>query len=422
METDEIGNSKVINHRWVILFLATLTQTTTAIVAQGVPTLGLFFQNEFQLSRSLVGMVVVSLNIGALFTLTLAGKAVDRFGERKVVLLGGVLIGLLGMGMVFANYIYFLVLIIFLMGFGFATATPGGSKAIRAWFPQEQRGLAMGIRQMGIPLGGTVAALLLPPIAVSFGWRVAMLTAGVFSVGGASLFFLFYKEQLTKNGNGREQEIKNSLPARHLLSNTSFLATSLLSLVLVVSQFSVVTYMILFLTEKLSYSLALSGSLLAAAQFSGAIGRIVLGLASDKYFNGSRKKTLIIITLINATICLLLAFMTGSLPYWLVAMAIIILGFASIGWNGLFVTLVTELVDETQSATAVGLAMTFTQVGIIIGPPLFGLVIDVTDSYSVAWLLLSGMLWASIILFKFIKEPVIKKIKTKPGTANIYEK
>jgi MFS family permease len=403
------------NYRWVVLLVATVTQTTTSLVTQGVPTLAPFFQEEFFLSRSLVGMVAVSLNIGALLTLAIAGRAVDRFGERWVIGVGGTFIGLMSMGMIFINSFYLLLIIILILGLGISTSTPAGSKSVMTWFPENQRGMAMGIRQTGIPLGGVVAALVLPPVAIGYGWRLALHVAGVFTILGAIIYCIFYKESLARSEERSEKKVSKALPLspRLLLANHSFLSVSILSVILVVSQFSIVTYLILFLVETLNYPLILASSLLAAAQLTGVFGRIIWGMISDKFFQGSRKKVLMLITMVSGGMSFSMSLITFNSPVWLVGLVIALIGFSAIGWNGLFITLISELVDQEHAGTAVGLAMTITQVGIILGPPLFGLVVDLTSSYRLAWLGLSGLLWLSLVLFKYIQEPIKERVKVK---------
>ena len=60
-------------------------------------------------------------------------------------------------------------------------------------------------------------------------------------------------------------------------------------------------------------------------------------------------------------------------------------GFCLIGWQGLWVAMVSELAPEGRAATAVGFALMFTSVGIIVWPPLLGFAADAAGSFRWSW-------------------------------------
>src|SRR6202048_3581535 len=81
----------------------------------------------------------------------------------------------------FASY-WWIVACIGVFGAGYAASTPAGGRAILAWFDRD-RGLAMGIRQTGVPVGGLFGALTLPLVAHVAGYRGAFaFAAGVVAV------------------------------------------------------------------------------------------------------------------------------------------------------------------------------------------------------------------------------------------------
>ncbi|MFF9645340.1 MFS transporter [Kitasatospora aureofaciens] len=125
--------------------------------------------------------------------LLVAGELLDRYHERWVVGIGaavvaaGLLLGSLAQG--YAP----LLLVLLVVGAGYSTAQPGGSKSVAAWFHPAQRGLAMGVRQAGLPLGGAVAAAVLSTVATRYGWRTALVVGGVVALLGAGLFTALYR-------------------------------------------------------------------------------------------------------------------------------------------------------------------------------------------------------------------------------------
>src|SRR6202042_3691446 len=87
-----------------------------------------------------------------------------------------------------------LLALLAVVGAAYGPSQPGGSRAVVSWFPRWEHGFAMGIRQTGIPLGGALAAAVLPTLAARLGWqRGVWLAAGAAFLGGL-LFFLFYRD------------------------------------------------------------------------------------------------------------------------------------------------------------------------------------------------------------------------------------
>src|SRR4030095_10695631 len=101
----------------------------------------------------------------------------DRLGVRLALGLGQLLVGammaLAGSSSSLAPLLTFLLL----CGFGFSVLNLATGKAVVEWFPPRERGMAMGIKQTGLTLGGLVAALALPPIALAWSWRGALRAA-----------------------------------------------------------------------------------------------------------------------------------------------------------------------------------------------------------------------------------------------------
>jgi MFS family permease len=83
-----------------------------------------------------------------------------------------------------------------------------------------------------------------------------------------------------------------------------------------------------------------------------------------------------------------------------------LLGLSARGWQGLYFSAVSEQVGEKDTGLGIGLSLVFVRIGLLSGPPLFGLIADFNNSYTKSWLLLGIIIFISIIisyyfLFKF---------------------
>ncbi|HBC93163.1 MAG TPA: MFS transporter, partial [Pelotomaculum sp.] len=130
-----LEHTSVMPYYWVILFVATGSQVTISFVNQGIATLAPFFVRDLGLNMTQVGFLCGAVNIGMAFTLLLVGVLVDRFGEKVVLIAGGILTGLTMLAASRANSFAALAVLLLIAGFWVASATPAGSKGIMSWFP-----------------------------------------------------------------------------------------------------------------------------------------------------------------------------------------------------------------------------------------------------------------------------------------------
>lgn len=139
----------VLTYRWVILVVATFAQATACFFVQGLGAIGAFIQDDLHLSASQIGLLVSAAQLVPIVGLLVAGELLDRYSERLIVGIGTVLVALaLLAGSLTARYVS-LLLVLIVVGAGYSTAQPGGSRSVARWFTSSQRGLAMGIRQAG---------------------------------------------------------------------------------------------------------------------------------------------------------------------------------------------------------------------------------------------------------------------------------
>ena len=115
-------------------------------------------------------------------------------------------------------------------------------------------------------------------------------------------------------------------------------------------------------------------------------GRVIWGVVSDHLFGGERKVVLIIIGIITTVTTLAMAGLTVNTPKWMLWVTIGLIGLSVLGRHGVSIIFVAELAGKEMAGTASGVFATIAYMGIIIGPPAFGHIVDTTGSYGAAWL------------------------------------
>lgn len=368
-------------YRWVMLTSATIVQVGTAVLYLGIGVLAGFLQERFDLTGAQTGLAITAIGIVPLFALIPVGRFLDHHSER-VIITGGAL--MLGAGMVAAtlvdSYVALLV-VLTVTGAGYATAQPGGSKVVAAWFPAHERGLAMGIRQTGLPLGGALAAALLPWTAERFGIDSALLTAAAAAVAGGLIFYVLYRPAPVV----AESAYRFGNQLRALVADFRVRTAMWAGLTMVGAQFALLSYLMLYLRDVHDIPLTRGAWLLFAAQMSGVLGRVILARWSDHLRSGRLPA---VVTAIAATAAgtFILAALPGDVPLALLYLIATAIGFWAFGWYGPWVVHVAETADGRAVGLTLAVSMTANQLGLVAAPPLFGLIVDLADTnYRPAW-------------------------------------
>jgi ACS family hexuronate transporter-like MFS transporter len=368
------------------LALVTLAHGLGSLSILATAPLSPFLLDGLALSRVQVGLFLPAAYLGGMLFALPAGWLTERRGVRWPLVLGQTLTGAMVVLASLAPDLVTALACLFLGGLGFGVLNPATGKAIIDWFPPRERGRAMGVKQAGLTLGGIVSAAVLPSVAVAFGWRVALGMAGVVSLLSALTIALLYRDPPAHT-------VAASAPARFsdigpFLTRPGVVVIFVCGLALSLLQSGVLAYFVLSLRDTFAFSAVDAGRLLALAHLGGAAGRLGWGVVSDRLFAGRRRPGLAINALIGAAAfgCLALG---SQLPPGVLPLLAVVLGVAAFGWVGLYFALVAEIGGARSAGLLTGLAVIFSWGGILVGPPLFGLLVHVTDSYRTAWLALA---------------------------------
>jgi len=181
-------------------------------------------------------------------------------------------------------------------------------------------------------------------------------------------------------------------------------------------EFSALAHMVLFLKESLAYTAVAAGGLLALCEAAGAFGKPGSGLVSDRLFRGRRKPALLGLAIAAFAVCALLA-VSGDDLGWLLYPCLAVFGVAAIGWAGLYGTLAGEIGGARRAGLAAGLCSAMVNVGIVIGPPVFGLLVDRTGSYRLSWVLMAAAAGMAVVCWSLLHAPAAATVAA--GTAPV---
>ena len=340
-----------------------------------MPAIAPALRTEYGLDLPGLGLLLAAGGLGLTVALLPWGLVTDRIGERRALGLGlglsGAFIGLAAFadGAVAAGALFAA------SGAAGASVQSASGRAVMQWFSPAERGLAFGIRQTAIPLGGVVGALTLPALADAGGVDLAFAFLGAFCVATALVGVLVVRE-LPSDGV-QPQDVPWTLRDVRLwlLSGGSSLY--------VAAQIALFTFLVLFLHDERGYSTKGAAAVFAVAHVLAIASRIGAGRWSDVV--RSRIGPLRVIGLATfvtlAASALLLDARTAVVVPLLVAATAL-----SASWNGLSFVAAAELAGTGRSGAAIGFQQTALAVTCVVMPPLFASLVD-ASSWRSAFLL-----------------------------------
>ncbi|MFQ5839582.1 MAG: MFS transporter [Candidatus Methylomirabilales bacterium] len=380
------------------LALATLQQAGLTLVRFGLPALAPFVREDLSLSLVQVGVLLAILDLGSFAAFIPTGIITDRWGERRVLQAGGIVMGM-AVALAALTPSYGLLLVgLMLAGIGFPSGHTAGSKIVIRHFPAGSRGLAIGVRQAGLPIGGMAAALLIPFLAGLGGWQLALSAVGLL----CAIFGLLCGV-LPDPPAGQGQGAGGAM-IRHLLSDRDFLCITLMATALVVGQFTLPGYLPLFLVDRHGWTLSAAARLLAWVHFGGIVGRLMWGMVSDRFLKARRQPVMAWVIAGGGVLVLTLSQFPLGGGIGLASALAFFAGLFLVGWNGLFINLIVEKVGASKAATALGVSLTVMFLGTMASPPLFGWVVEVTHSYTPAWLLVALCQVVALLFLNLVRE------------------
>ena len=370
--------------RWLLLTLLTVAYGMGAFGMLGVSPLAPSLVEGFRLSRLDVAFIVPSVYLGGLFFSLPAGHLADRWGVRPTFL-GGLILGAGGLALAAAAPRFWMFLgCLFLAGVGWSVVNPVLGKAIVDLFPVRERGIAMGIKQMGLTVGGVISALVLPPIAAALGWRAAVATCAIVMGTPALASWPLLAPLGTARADAADGPATAPESSWWWLKRPALLVLFGTGVVLGMTQSAVLAYLPLYGVQVLGMTAVAAGALVAAAQGGGAAARLGLGAASDRWLGGRRPPWLVLSSLIGATV--FLAYALAPMPQPMVAATLAFAaGIGAHGWVGIYFIASAEAGGLRQSGLLSGVSFAAIVVGLLLGAPLFGTVLEASDSYRAAW-------------------------------------
>ena len=367
-------------YRWTILAVGVGAQAAISALRLGLPSLGPALRSAYGLSLPALGVAFASVSAGIVLTLLAWGALADRVGERPVLAVGltGAAAALVA-GAFAPSYGWLLVALV-VAGMAGSSATGASGRAVMGWFGRRERGMALGVRQMGVPVGGGVAALTLPALAGAGGLRAALLALAGGCVLGAGASALWMREAPEPD----PPPPASLAPPPTRDGRLWRLAAA--SGLLVCAQAGILGFVVVYLHEQRGWSPTAAAGALAVLNVGGAVVRVAAGRWSDRL--QLRVAPMARLGL-AAAVLLIAAAALSPAPSAVLVPVLLAAGVLAMSWNGLSFTAAAEMSGRRRAGTAIGVQNTVLSAAGVVAPVAVGALVAAV-SWPAAWLALAA--------------------------------
>jgi len=182
------------SYRWTICALLFVATTINYIDRQVLGILAPTLQRALNWSEADYGDIVSWFSFAYAFGFLVAGRVIDSIGVRRGLGSAVVAWSAAAIGHAFARTVAGFSLARALLGASESAIFPGSIKAVAEWFPQQERALATGIFNAGTNTGAILTPLLVPWIALKWGWQWAFIATGALGLLWLAVWIPLYRE------------------------------------------------------------------------------------------------------------------------------------------------------------------------------------------------------------------------------------
>jgi MFS family permease len=364
---------------FALLALTTAVQALATFSVFALPTLAPKAAVAFGVAPQWIGYQVSVIYIAAALMSGYAGVIVRRYGPctASLAALAICICGLLGLS---TGTMAITVAGSALIGIGYGLTNPAAAQLLFKYAPPGRRNLIFAIKQAGVPIGGMIAASVLPRLSESIGWQGA--------IAASTLAFAFVAVPLwDKRARWDEDADPNAglndgaLAGLTLVWQNELLRSlAFTGLCFAGFQVCLIAFAVTMLATEFGWTLVEAGLIAALMQVAGITGRLIWSLAADRF--GQGLTILSIVGSMATVFALATSVMTPAWPTTALVLVLFGFGFSIIGWNGVYMAQTARISGSKDVGIATGGVLMFNFAGVIVAPASFGLISKTTGSIA----------------------------------------
>jgi len=378
--------------RWRICALLFFATTINYIDRQVFSLLAPDLQRFIGWTEAQYGYIITAFQAAYAIGLLVMGRVMDRLGTRRgyaIVIswwsLAAAAHALVSSALGFGIARFFL-------GLGESGNFPAAIKTVAEWFPRRQRALATGIFNAGANIGAVIAPLMVPWVAVHYGWRGTFVATSLFSSIWLVCWLLYYRRPEEHRGcSAAELQFIRSDPPdssaraswRRLIGLRQTWAFILAKLLTDPIWWFYLYWLPKFFYSRFGLTLDKIGPPLVIVYLSADVGSIGGGWLSSFLItrgwtvNRARKTALLVCAMAVVPIVTV----TQSKSVWYAVAVLSLATAAHQGWSANLYTLVSDMFPRKAVGTVVGMGGSGGAVGGMVVATVAGLILQATGSY-----------------------------------------
>lgn len=369
---------------YVPLLAALTVQTLATMAAYSLPAAAPAIAADVGVDGSTVGLFVSIVYGFGMISAMLGPGFIHRFGAIRVSQV--VLLAALAMlaAAVLGRTAEMLALSGMLLGLGYGATAPASAHLLMRRTPRHVMNLVFSIRQIGVPLGGVLAGLIVPPLVLSFDWRTALMVQVV------PILLMILLLQAVRSTYDSDRDPGRPLfqggalaPLRLLRILPELRALTFAVFVFTGVQLCFVAFMAVHLTSQAGMDLIRAGQALAVYQVSGVVSRPIWGVLADRLVPA---RTLLgLLGLVMAGAALAAGELGPGWPFPAVVLVAAVAGATASGYTGIAYAEFARIGGAERAAETSGLGAAMMFLGVMLMPSAFSLALSAGAGYDTAY-------------------------------------
>lgn len=357
---------------------------------------------EFTLTPAQLGAVGSAFFFSYSLMQIPGGWLVDKFGTKWMTVISLLAWSIFTIFTGFAWSFASLIVIRILFGIGEGSYPSAAMKQVRLAFSKGKRGQASAVAISSNYVGNAIAPFIVAPLIASFGWRFTFHTVGILGLAYLVLYW-FLERPLGKEmpdydtGN---KSVKGKFDWR------------VISFSIVVFGFSVITkgldtWMPTYLLQARHINLKGIAWLVPLPSITAGIGALLAGFIMVKFFAGKEKWLISLMAMV--TMVFMYGMFKSSNLTWVIIFEMLTYFTKSIGFAASY-AYVAQLISKANYGASVGVVNFGGQLAGFLAPIMIGFVLQITHTYSSAFLMLTMFALLSFVASLTIKSQLAKEV------------
>jgi len=352
------------------------------MAAYSFPVVAPVIAKDLQVPGTLVGFFISTVYGVGIISSLLSPRFIRRYGAVRVSQF--VLIATLAMLIACSlGSVLSVVIGAALLGLAYGSTAPSSTHLLVPRTPPGVVNLVLSIRQIGVPLGGVLAGLVMVPLTLHLGWRVALLCQTV-PVLLALLLLQIARERWDSDRNPAAEVFSKGMlsPVNILHESHAIRSLAFASFVYSGLQLCFISFLTVHLTSKASFDLVQAGRALAVYQLAAVLSRPIWGWLADTFVTA--RQLLIMQGLIMCVAAVLAGQFAASWSHDWVLTVCAVAGATASGFTGLAYAEWARL-GGTRRTEATGLGSGIMFAGVMLMPSIFSVAVTFFGDYGIAY-------------------------------------